>query len=99
MTIHVAIGNSDDGLRQVDWSRFVHEADIVIRYWADEVYGYWLSEPSSQYQNACWAFGIYNTDPEHIERFKKVLAGLAKRFNQDSIAFNMSETEMVAAKT
>lgn len=84
ITVYVSIGNSDDKLTQSEWSVFHRTTDSLIRNHCWTVYGAWLSEPSSQWQNACWGFGI---DKEQARELAEQLQHLAFRFRQDSIAW------------
>lgn len=91
MTTYVSIGNSDDGLTQAEWARYVEDVDEAIRVNA-AVYGRWLSEPASQYQNACWGF------QEHANyrgRLRDALRRLAGRYRQQSIAWVEGETDLL----
>lgn len=63
VTIHVAIGNSDDRLAQATWSRYVADVDAAIREHAEEVHGEWFSRPNASWQNACWAFTLSSSGP------------------------------------
>lgn len=92
LTAHAAIGNSDDRLSQADWSRYVDEFQRVMIRSAHIAHGQWYSSPTSPFQNACMAIEI---EPSSIEELRTNLAKLRIKFNQDSIAMNVSETEFV----
>lgn len=91
-TVHVAIGNSDNRLTQYRWAEFVGAVDLEVRRLGDPIYGFWVSPSSSQYQNAAWAFQL---DPRLYPEMRAVLATLAGEFDQESIAWNESETEFI----
>lgn len=99
-TVHVAIGNSDDKLTQVEWVAFIKDMDATIRNYAIEVHGAWHSFPDSKYQNAAWAFDI-NPDPASHDGISKSLKYwlqvVAMKYRQDTIAWNESETQLLQA--
>lgn len=92
-TVHISIGNSDDKLTQLRWSQYVDEVDRLVDSVASVVHGRWMSLPNTRYQNACWAFEVM--EEIDVENVKKILAGIAFAYDQDSIAWNESETEMI----
>jgi hypothetical protein len=92
ITVYVSIGNSDDKLTQARWSVFYEQVTFACRNLARRVYGDWLSPPSSQFQNACIAFGIAGGD---IAPLKKELRDLAALYGQDSIAWAEARTEFI----
>lgn len=91
-TIYVSIGNSDDKLTQARWHDFIHDVDVTIRSTAEQVHGEWFSGPRSPWQNACWCFDI-NQDQEL--RANLALFVLAKKYNQNSIAWAVAETTFI----
>lgn len=94
-TIHVAIDNSDNKLTQRQWFNFHHDTHRAIEAAAIEIYGAWVSPSASPYQNAGWAFrAIDNT---YHERLRGWLSELAEQYDQDSIAWNESVTELIKA--
>lgn len=92
VTVHVAIGNSDDRLTQATWAAFVDSTDELVRRFGDPIYGFWVAPAASPYQNAAWAFQL---DPALRPDMKFELAQLAGRFHQESVAWNESETEFI----
>lgn len=97
MTVHVSIGNSDDKLSQADWSAFCAGVDAVIRNCASTVFGVWYSEPSSQWQNACWAFEP--RDALSRARAREALSHTARIYRQDSIAWTDGVPDFIWAAT
>lgn len=94
MTIHVAIGNSDDRLPQREWSQYWEEVESWVDSVAITKYGAWLSAPMSRYQNACWAFDLHHfVDPEMA---RSRLSVIAKQYGQESVSWNESVTRFVA---
>jgi hypothetical protein len=96
VTVHIAIGNSDDGLSQREWAKYIDEVDDLVKVVAEVVHGRWYSAPDVPWQNACWAFemGTGNfADPAGW--IKERLARVAEMYGQDSIAWNESETEFL----
>lgn len=96
---YISIGNSDDKLSQSEWHNFCVVTDLWISSyatrWGTKIHGQWASEPTSPWQNACWAIEL----PENIdsaESLKKWLRRIAGSFNQDSIAWAVAhETEFL----
>lgn len=93
VTVHVAIGNSDNRLTQEEWSNYVHEVDLLVHSSAPHVHGTWFSPTDSPFQNACWSFEVLG-DSHLWSRLavQRVLREIAGRYRQDSIAWNESET-------
>lgn len=91
-TVHVSIGNSDDKLSQYEWSQYHFEVDQWIRSFASVVHGVFLSESSSRWQNACWAFEIYD---DRVRDLQMHLRNLATRFGQESIAWTSGTTQFI----
>lgn len=93
LTVHVAIGNSDNKLTQRQWFNFHHDTNAAIAAAAIEIYGAWVSPSASPYQNAGWAFRAI--DDNYRERLRGWLSELAEQYEQDSIAWNESVTEHI----
>lgn len=93
ITVHAAIGNSDDKLSQQDWSEYVHEFQQAMQSLTREVYGVWFSAPDSVYQNCCIAAGV--TTPDMTAALRDALVKLRHKYGQESIAMNISSTEFV----
>ncbi|MGH3783157.1 MAG: hypothetical protein ACRDZY_08375 [Acidimicrobiales bacterium] len=91
-TVHAAIGNSDDKLSQRDWSSYLEDFHLVMVTAATQVHGVWHSAPVSQFQNACIAAEVA---PEALDGLRAALLSLRRRHRQESVAFNVSETELV----
>jgi hypothetical protein len=92
---YASIGNSDDALSQVRWHQYVAAFQQIMSAHSRNVYGHWLSEPSSPYQNACSAVEVWPNDSV-LSDLKQELTALRHRFEQDSIALVVaSETEFV----
>lgn len=89
---HVAIGNSDDKLTQQEWSLFVADLDLAVAPVATRVHGSWYSLPNAPWQNHCVAFDL---KPGAEHQLRVALKVLAARYRQDSIALNLSETELI----
>jgi hypothetical protein len=93
----ITIGNSDDKLKQAEWSQFVSAvADLVMR-WRMPIHFHGSSVGSAPWQNACWVVDIKNLDsPDHLPALRYALAEIAKTWRQDSIALVLGDTELVA---
>ena len=96
-SIHIAIGNSDDKLTQAQWADYVTSVDVAVRRAASVVHGYWHSMPDAPWQNAAWSFQVSAESSRVMLRLS--LAALAKRFRQDSVAWNESVTEFLGHDT
>ena len=82
MIVYVCIGNSDDKLRQFDWSLFVMEAKNLFSQ--VKKHGEWFSAPDARYQNACWCIEIQPNEKEFIQKF---LTAMCRSYEQDSISW------------
>ncbi|MBM0275126.1 hypothetical protein [Micromonospora tarensis] len=97
--VYISIGNSDDKLSQAAWSEFYKAVSHAVHEAANAqfgaVHGQWVSEPVSAWQNACWALQL-PVDINVIADLKDELAGLARGFGQESIAWAVApETEFI----
>ncbi len=91
VTVYVSIGNSDDRLSQVAWSNFLHSFRGCMAQFAKEVYGNWVSEPSSSFQNACVAIAT-----ETPLTLKAALTLLRADYGQNSVAWaEVPRTEFI----
>lgn len=91
--IYVSIGNSDNKLTQAEWANYWRDVNATILVYNYVMHGVWHSEPTSEYQNACWGFELLsNASPE---RLKHRLGVLAYRYKQDTIAWAEAETTFV----
>jgi hypothetical protein len=83
-TVYASIGNTDDKLSQDKWASFLADfRRLMMRSdFATTVYGDWVSEPSSPYQNACIAI-----ETDALFTLRATLAALGRDYGQDSIAF------------
>lgn len=92
-TVYISIGNSDGKLTEQEWLQYrdlTHELLTEIGVTA-AVHGAWQSF-IPKYINACWCVEIA---PEHETVLKDVLRELTRKFNQDSIAYAVAETEFL----
>lgn len=90
-TIVVQIGNSDDKLSQATWAEFIAVTGNVI----EEHVGLHFnggSNATAPWQNYCWVGQIPQTQ---IDKLRDELAMLGKKYEQDSIAVTIGETEFV----
>jgi hypothetical protein len=90
MTVVIQIGNSDDKLKQSEWSEFVEAVENCILITTDRIHFHGLSPGDALWQNACWV-----ADTDDVDKLRMRLVELAVRFRQDSIALTVGETEMV----
>lgn len=91
-TITIQIGNSDDKLTQGQWAEFVDMMDTTIRREAGSVH--FMGAPPNwlKWQNVAWVVMVNN---DEIESLKAAVLDVRLRFNQDSAAFTVGETEMI----
>lgn len=99
-SVFVSIGNSDDALTQLRWSQYVVEVDNALRKGlADDelhIHGFWLSESSSQYQNAGWALELKNAIDHPITgELMDRLSAIRREFNQTSLVWAVADTEFI----
>jgi zona occludens toxin (predicted ATPase) len=92
ITVYVSIGNSDDKLTQRQWADFASDIDFIISDWAARILGRWVSDSVSEYQNACWGVQFFTKD---IDTIKEALKEYRVKYNQDSIAWAVAETEFI----
>lgn len=89
-TITIQIGNSDDKLKQSEWSKFISETASIIYHMSKEVHFFGTSPGISKWQNACWVIEYDDVRPL-FER----LSSLKERYGQDSIAVTIGKTEFI----
>lgn len=95
-TVTIQIGNSDNKLTQTEWSHFCFFVDSAVKGWANEIYFHGFSVGDAPWQNACW---VVSVDSNRTAQLKAALELTAEKFNQDSIAVTIGETEFAAHKT
>ena len=86
------IGNSDNKLTQIDWTRFCRDITWIVE---NHGAGIRFSAPSIgwlAYQNACWVFEIRE---EELEEVKSLVRIARKQYLQDSVAIIVGETEFI----
>lgn len=95
MIAYISIGNSDDKLSQEMWSAYWHEVNFALAGRRLHFHGRWASLPNDRFQNACWCVeGDFG--PAGRADLKQELADIARKYNQDSIAFAaVQETEFL----
>lgn len=92
MTIHITIGNSDNRLTQRAWSNFARALDAAVREHADLVHGAFYSLSDAPWQNACWSL---ESESPSREILRRRVAELGREYDQHSVAWNESDTEML----
>lgn len=92
-TISIQIGNSDDKLTQRKWHLFCAEMGDAIDTWCAQIHFYGHSYGSAEWQNACWVIDM--REDASIENLKEEIKDIRKRYNQDSVAWIMGQTEMI----
>jgi hypothetical protein len=93
-TVYVSIGNTDDKLTQLGWSRFYQAVDEAVRaHETGGIYGVWISPSVVPYQNACWAFEI---DERAEVTLRVELMDIAAFYAQDAITWAEAQTEFLS---
>lgn len=93
MTISIQIGNSDNKLTQLEWSRFIVNIQIAINNYNCITHFSGGPPTFSEYQNYGWIIEINNLD--FINNLKNDLIFIRKKYNQDSIAWTEGETKFI----
>jgi hypothetical protein len=93
--VHIEIGNSDDKLTQLEWSKFVEDVHNVLVVSA-KIHFKGFASPDVEFQNACWCIELPNDDgDDDTARVRQYLARLARDYGQDSIAWTPGVTEFI----
>ena len=93
-TVTIQIGNSDNKLTQSEWSDFCSQVQLIVEEEKCTIHFRGYSPGDAPWQNACWVIELFDSN---LNILRAMLAGIAKRFKQDSIAFTVGETEFVEA--
>lgn len=91
-TIVVQIGNTDNKLTQQEWSKYVETMNHFLRCHINTVHFAGGSPTESPWQNYCWVGVAYIADWDF---FAKHLNQIRLRFNQDSVAVTLGETQFI----
>lgn len=98
MTITLQIGNTDDKLSQLQWSRYITSASNWIQKYCESgaarIHFFGTSPGDEPWQNACWVFDISIEDEPNLRQSVLKVAGI---FNQDSVAWTSGTTEIEKA--
>lgn len=78
----VSIGNSDDKLTQIDWSRFCNDMSLVVTKHSRQIHFYGHSDGGAIWQNALW---LSEMDDTEFDEFKMELRKLKVKYRQNSI--------------
>lgn len=107
-TIYISIGNSDDKLKQAEWSRFIADTYALVDGYSAAIHFAGYAAPGAPWQNACWCIEI---EPDRIRRIqmpndhrevrtedllRERLAQIAAQYGQESIAWAEATTEFIA---
>lgn len=91
-TITILIGNSDNKLTQLMWSKYVARTNWHIERHAHAVHFKGGSSWDSQWQNACWVCEIA---PDRLEQIRKEITEVRTQHFQDSVAIIVGNTEFI----
>lgn len=92
-TLSILIGNSDDKLKQSEWSEFIQSVQQVVAHLDLTVHFHGFSHPEAPWQNACWV--VETEGPSNVLALKGHLRMVAWAYHQDSIALVHGETEFI----
>jgi hypothetical protein len=82
--LYITIGNSDDKLSQVEWSRFIADVQRAIVHWGGHTYFEGFARPDLPFQNACFGASF---DHDNIGGLRMNLKQIRELYRQDSVAF------------
>jgi len=91
-TITIQIGNSDDKLTQDQWAAFVDQMDTAVRCEAGLVHFMGAPPNYLKWQNAAW---VVMVNAGEVDTLKAAVKGVRTKFDQESAAFTVGETEMI----
>lgn len=94
MTHCILIGNTDDKLKQAEWSDYVHEVGALLAKYETARHFFGLPPTHAPWQNACW---VVELEFQEIEIVKHKLRVIAARYRQDSVAVISGITEFVSS--
>ncbi len=95
VTVVVLVGNSDDKLSQATWAQFLLNMYHKVEDQSETIEFYGGSSFQAQWQNACV---VATMKGDAVAELKTALAKLCARYNQDSIAVVVGDTQFVRAK-
>jgi hypothetical protein len=96
ITYVVQIGNSDNKLSQAEWALFIDSLSYFLADLKVQIHFFGFSNPAAPRQNCCAVFEASDSTAS-AQDLRSGLAGLAKKFNQDSIALTGGITQFVEA--
>lgn len=91
-TATILIGNSDDKLKQSEWSEFVKKVHSIIMDLDLRIHFHGTSVGSAPWQNACW---VVELKPFEVKALRQELSRAAFGYHQDSIALVVGMTQFV----
>jgi hypothetical protein len=91
-TVTLQIGNSDNKLPQVVWSRYIREMRNLVKSYAGQVFFQGGSPWDAPWQNACW---VFSCDELYLEELKDQVAACRQAYRQESVAMLVGITEFV----
>lgn len=100
-TIVIQIGNSDDKLTQSQWAYFVMYLRMELESPALDFHFFGFSASDAHWQNCCMVFNAdyerlgYEDFETYLNDLRFILANVARKYKQDSIALLVGETEFV----
>lgn len=93
-TISILIGNSDDKLKQSEWSEYIQAVQMIIASLEYPIHFHGYSQGDAPWQNACWVVEANDGFYVLVEHLQMV----AWAYRQDSIAVVEGDTTFVKPK-
>lgn len=92
-TVCIQIGNSDNKLTQSEWANYCEDFNNLMRHHYEHERHFWAgSESWRPWQNLCL---VSIVDESHLEEMMKDLATLRGKYQQESIAILIGNTEFI----
>lgn len=90
LTVTLQIGNSDNKLPQIVWSRYIRDVRNLVKSYAVQVFFQGGSPWDAPWQNACW---VFSCDENYLEQLKDDVAMCRQQYRQESVAILIGTTE------
>ena len=95
VAVTIQIGNSDDKLSQGRWSKFIGELIEELVKLECNIHFTGGSSARDEWQNYCIVAEVVLCN---TPKLKDMLRDMCNKYNQDSIAYNVSKTEFISYK-
>lgn len=88
----ILIGNSDNKLKQDEWSDYVQEVNALLSKYQKQRHFFGGPPTYAPWQNACW---VVELEFQEMEIIKHKLSVIASRYQQESVAVINGITEFI----